>query len=96
LKKDAKDDVKITISDILGEEIASLKGPGKAGLHSIPWQPRGRRIQAADYRVTLTVDGKDTLTALKIEDLVASSDIKEGIGLPLTREDDDHPGGGGR
>lgn len=83
LKKDAKDQVRIVISDILGQEVASLRGPGSAGLQAVAWNVRGRRLAAGDYRVTLTVDGKDYISAVKVEDLVAMGDIKEGIGLPM-------------
>ncbi|HRI43103.1 MAG TPA: hypothetical protein PLL78_02695 [Fimbriimonadaceae bacterium] len=82
LKQDAKDEVRIVITDILGQEIASLRGPRSAGLQAVVWNLRGRRLAAGDYRVTLTVDGKDYISAVKVEDLVAMGDVKEGIGLP--------------
>jgi hypothetical protein len=74
----------ITITDLLGQEVyASFKGVAHAGLNVIPWLPgsRGQLVPppqlgkrptpmaAGDYRAVLTVDGKEYVRVLHVEDV---------------------------
>ncbi|MBX7131535.1 MAG: hypothetical protein K1X67_02540 [Fimbriimonadaceae bacterium] len=81
LKSEAKEEVNLVITDILGEEVANLRGPKAAGLHAVPWAARGRRIVAGDYRITLKVDGKEVMTSVKVEDLLQTASPDKGIGI---------------
>jgi len=67
LKEDAKD-VKLTISSADGSRSVDLRSPGtKKGLNAVPWNGRVEgRLAAGDYRVVLTVDGKEYVGAAKV------------------------------
>jgi len=70
LKKDAPGTVKVTVSDVTGEAVSELSGvTGKAGLNSVYWngRVRGRLASAGDYRVTLTVGGKDYISSVHVD-----------------------------
>lgn len=82
LKEDTDADVRIVVSDVLGQEVATLRGPKTAGLNAVAFTTRGRRVFAGDYRVTLYVGDKESRAALKVEDLVAQEDARRGIGFP--------------
>jgi len=64
-------DVKVTITDILGTQLAELDGAKTAGLHSVTWNARGRGrvVPAGDYRVTLKAGGKEYMVPLKVESI---------------------------
>jgi len=76
LKWDAQSDAKIEIADASGREIyAKLTGPAKAGLNVIPWPRRILGVigdipihRPGDYRVALTIDGKEYNRTLHFED----------------------------
>ncbi len=67
LKKDQSVTLKIT--DVSGEVVQELQGTGKAGLNVVDWNGRlrGRAVTAGDYRVVLTVAGKEYVTGVKAE-----------------------------
>ncbi|HEY2975951.1 MAG TPA: hypothetical protein VGJ48_25785 [Pyrinomonadaceae bacterium] len=72
LKRDAQRDAGIVITDASGNEVyASLTGPSKAGLNVVAWCAPASRItirKPGDYRVTLTIDGKEYARTLHAED----------------------------
>jgi hypothetical protein len=78
LKKDAQSGAKIAITDASGQEVyANLTGPAKAGLNVVAW-PRRDSLHTVvpipirrpgDYRVTLTIDGKEYTRTLHVEDV---------------------------
>ena len=67
LKEDVKE-AKLTISSADGSRSVELRNvPTKKGLNSVPWNGRVEgRLAAGDYRVTLTVDGKDYVGSAKV------------------------------
>lgn len=69
LKSDVSGEVKVKISDVAGEASVDLTGPGKAGLNSVAWNGRirGRLVAPGDYRVTLTVGGKEYATGVHVD-----------------------------
>lgn len=91
LRAPAKADPKLVITDILGNSVAELRPTNNAGLNAVPWALRGRRLAAGDYRVTLTVDGKEYITSVQVENLVATPDV---FGVP--GEEQKQEGEGGR
>jgi photosystem II stability/assembly factor-like uncharacterized protein len=70
LKKDAGGDVKVTVSSADGTRTQDVTGPGKPGLSSVRWDGRiqGRRVDPGDYRVSMTVGGKEYTTSVHVED----------------------------
>jgi photosystem II stability/assembly factor-like uncharacterized protein len=59
---------KIEITNMNGDSVATLDAPGKAGLNVVRFNARGRgRLVAGDYKVTLTIGGKEYVTGLKVE-----------------------------
>lgn len=68
LKADGSGAAKIEIQDAAGNSIQTMDGTTKAGLNVVRFAPRGRRLAPGDYRVVLTVGGKEYKTSLKIED----------------------------
>ncbi len=74
LKTAQTGDVKISISDVVGNQLAELDGSKNAGLNSVVWNVRGRtRVRGGDYRVTLKVGGKEYVQPLRIEDLAGGT-----------------------
>jgi len=69
LKQPAKDTPKIVISDPSGKSISELRGvTNVAGLNVVSWSGRVEGgLRAGDYRITLTVDGKDYIQSVHIE-----------------------------
>jgi hypothetical protein len=60
---DSADAVEISIADASGDEITSLRGPGRAGLNQVSWrlEQGGARVGPGKYTATLTV-GEDKQT----------------------------------
>jgi photosystem II stability/assembly factor-like uncharacterized protein len=75
LKTAATGDVKVTISDVAGTVSTDLTGPtGKQGLNVVRWNGRlrGRIADAGDYKVVVTVGGKEYVTSVRVEDVDGS------------------------
>ncbi len=91
LKAPVSGDVKLTITDVVGNSLAELDGTNKAGLNSVTWNARGRgrAVRGGDYRVTLKAGGKEYLTALRIEDLAGGTVTGR---QPANEVSDDDPG----
>ncbi|HVT12709.1 MAG TPA: hypothetical protein VHE55_10620 [Fimbriimonadaceae bacterium] len=70
LKKDQSGDVKIVVSNADGSRSRDLTGSGKAGLNTVRWDGRilGRTLEPGDYRVTITVGGKEYVTSVHAEE----------------------------
>ncbi|HEY3780690.1 MAG TPA: hypothetical protein VGL56_06375 [Fimbriimonadaceae bacterium] len=72
LKHDARGKANITVTNSGGSEVyAILKGPAKAGLNSLRWMTtitHGPIKRPGDYRVILTVNGRDYAQTLHVED----------------------------
>ncbi|MBV6457017.1 MAG: hypothetical protein HONBIEJF_00122 [Fimbriimonadaceae bacterium] len=69
IKADQTGEAVVTITNALGEQVAELKGPAKAGLHGLPWTARGRgRVKPGELKVTLKVGGQELSQPLVIED----------------------------
>jgi photosystem II stability/assembly factor-like uncharacterized protein len=62
---------KVVISDITGTINQELSGGGKKGLNAVNWNGRirGRIAEPGDYRITVSVGGKDAITSVKVEDV---------------------------
>ena len=75
LRQDAKTNARIVVTDPSGQEVyASLTGPANAGLNVVPWgigAPRASMPihRPGDYRVTLSVDGREFTRTLQVEDV---------------------------
>jgi hypothetical protein len=76
LKKDAQSEARMVITDASGQEVyANLSGPAKAGLNVVAWPSRQHIVypisihRPGDYRVTLTIDGKEYTRTLHVEDV---------------------------
>ena len=79
LRKDAEGEAEIKIMDASGQQVyaaknnqsGDIKGTVKAGLNVIvPWPVGNSPIhRAGDYRVVLTIDGKDYCQTLHVEDV---------------------------
>jgi photosystem II stability/assembly factor-like uncharacterized protein len=69
LKAPAGSTPKIVISDPSGASSVELKNATNvAGLNVVPWNGRVEgRLAPGDYRVTLTVNGKDYVTSVRVE-----------------------------
>lgn len=69
LKAAAKDTPKLVVSDAAGKTSVEIRGvTNKAGLNVVSWNGRlDRGSNAGDYRVTLTVDGKDYVQSVRVE-----------------------------
>ncbi|MBS1719411.1 MAG: hypothetical protein JST35_03085 [Armatimonadetes bacterium] len=68
--KAAAGSVKITISDAAGVRKAEITGTKNAGLNGVRWNGRlgGRGApEPGEYRVSVVVDGKETLTSVRVE-----------------------------
>jgi hypothetical protein len=77
VKRDAQIDAKIVITNASGQEVyANLARPAKSGLNVIAWPKRDPLTggfvlpihRPGDYRVTLTIDGKEYARTLHAED----------------------------
>ena len=68
LKAKAKDSVKLIISDASGNRRSTLSASGDEGLNVVTWDGRlgGAEAQEGDYRVTLTIGGKDYTTSVHV------------------------------
>jgi photosystem II stability/assembly factor-like uncharacterized protein len=66
----AKDTPKIVISDASGKRTQTLTGvTNKAGLNVVQWSGRVEgTLVPGDYRITLTVDGKEFTSSVKVVD----------------------------
>lgn len=67
-------DAKIVISDAEGNAVGELTVAAKAGLNAANWnanRPR-RPLRTGDYRVTMTLGGKDYVTSVRVEDVSSS------------------------
>jgi photosystem II stability/assembly factor-like uncharacterized protein len=86
LRKPAKE-VKVVISDGSGKETTDYTGGTKAGLNVVDWSGylNGHLPAPGDYRVVVTVDGKEYATSIHV-DGVAS------VYEPAPRGDDDGDG----
>lgn len=72
LRAEAKE-AKIVITDIEGRTVFERESGKAAGINVLYWNARGRQaIRAGDYRVTLTVDGKEYISSVKVEDVIDS------------------------
>ncbi len=69
LKTKAAGDVKLSVQDASGTQIAELTATGNEGLNALRWngRARGRTADPGDYRVVLTVGGKDYTTSVKVD-----------------------------
>ena len=69
LKAKATGDVKISVQDAAGTQITELTGTGQEGLNAVRWngRVRGRVADPGDYRVVLTVGGKEYTTSIKVD-----------------------------
>jgi hypothetical protein len=69
LKQPAKETPKIVISDPSGKSSSNVLGVTNfAGLNVVTWNGRVEGgLHAGDYRITLTVDGKDYLQSVHVE-----------------------------
>ncbi|MFY9234335.1 MAG: hypothetical protein WAO58_07735 [Fimbriimonadaceae bacterium] len=69
LKADMTGDAKVKVVDAMGETMGEMTGTAKKGLNVVNWRPgRGQRVAAAgEYRVVLTVGGKEYVTSVKVE-----------------------------
>ena len=67
-------DAKVVVSDAEGNTVADLSATAKKGLNVVNWNAgrSRRRLQTGDYRVTLTVGGKDYVTSVRVEDISAT------------------------
>jgi photosystem II stability/assembly factor-like uncharacterized protein len=69
LKAKATGDVKVSIQDAAGTQITELTGTTNDGLNSVRWNARvrGRAPDPGDYRVVVTVGGKEYTTSIKVD-----------------------------
>jgi photosystem II stability/assembly factor-like uncharacterized protein len=68
LKEAAKEAPTLVITSPSGTERAAIRDvPNKAGLNVVTWNGRiGGQIRPGDYRATLTVNGKEYVTSVKV------------------------------
>ena len=69
LTKSAKA-VSLKVTDAIGNQVREFRtAPGDAGFHRLQWNLSGPKgtVSAGTYRVTLTVDGKDYVQLLTVE-----------------------------
>lgn len=72
LRQDVKE-AKIVVSDIEGRPVFERDATKTAGLNVVYWNARGRLpVRPGDYRVTLTADGKEYVSSVKVEDVTDS------------------------
>jgi len=83
LKTATNDDVQLSISDVLGNVLATATGAKAAGLHAWTWNARrtpgpnqgqgragsGGLVAPGEYRVTLKVGTKEYVTSVRVEDV---------------------------
>ncbi len=71
LKKDQPGELKINVMTADGLRSQELTGSGKAGLNTVYWNGRilGRLVTPGDYRITMTVAGKEYVTGVHAEDV---------------------------
>jgi len=71
LQKDQPGDVTIHVTNADGSRSQDLTGPGKAGLNTVRWGARilGREVVAGDYRVSITIGGKEYTNFVHAEDV---------------------------
>lgn len=69
LKADDANGAKIVISSVDGATTTELKGASKAGLNSVDWNGRlrNRIVEPGEYRVTITIGGKDYITTVTVD-----------------------------
>jgi photosystem II stability/assembly factor-like uncharacterized protein len=69
LKTKATGDVKVSVQDAAGTQITELTGTGAEGLNAVRWNARvrGRIADPGDYRVVVTVGGKEYTTSIKVD-----------------------------
>lgn len=70
LKADASSGAKITVANADGSRNVTVDGPAKAGLNVVRWAPRRQDLAwmtPGEYRVTVTVGGKDYTTSVRVE-----------------------------
>lgn len=68
LKKDSAHDAKLVVTDAAGQKtVADLTGDAKAGLNTISWRPR--RVAPGDYKAVLTIDGKQYVNLVHVEEV---------------------------
>ncbi|MCC7435724.1 MAG: hypothetical protein IT363_13645 [Methanoregulaceae archaeon] len=69
LRADAKE-AKIVVTNIEGQTVFERDATKTPGLNVMYWNARGRTpVRPGDYRVTLTVDGKEYISSVKVEDV---------------------------
>lgn len=75
LKNAAAGDVKVLVSSADGSSSTELTGKGNPGLNSVRWtgRLRGRAVEPGDYRITVTVNGKEYVTGVHVE---AGTDVQ--------------------
>jgi photosystem II stability/assembly factor-like uncharacterized protein len=67
LREKTEGGAQVRITDIRGQDLATLKGPAEAGMNRVTWpirQPPG------DYRITVTVGGQEQTTVGKIRERI--------------------------
>ncbi|HJP82106.1 MAG TPA: hypothetical protein VJ835_01255 [Fimbriimonadaceae bacterium] len=69
LKAKATGEVKVSVQDAAGTQITELTGTGTEGLNAVRWNARirGRIADPGDYRVVVTVGGKEYTTSIKVD-----------------------------
>lgn len=58
--------VRLQVTDAAGNQVADMSGGNEVGLNVVRWSARNR--PAGDYRLILRADGKEYITAVKVED----------------------------
>ncbi|MBC8065395.1 MAG: hypothetical protein H7Y17_11225 [Chlorobia bacterium] len=69
LKAKPTGEVKVSVQDAAGVQITELTGTANEGLNSVRWNGRARNRIAdpGDYRVVVTVGGKEYTTSIKVD-----------------------------
>lgn len=69
LKAKVTGEVKVSIQDASGTQISEYTGSGNEGLNSVRWNARVRNRAAdpGDYRVVVTVGGKEYTTSIRVD-----------------------------
>jgi photosystem II stability/assembly factor-like uncharacterized protein len=75
LKDKAMEDVRVTVSDPLGNPVAILQGPGEAGLHQVQWNLLGR-ASIVPPRAATSVPPGDYVVRVKIGDQVLAKKVR--------------------
>ncbi|AIE87542.1 VPS10 domain-containing protein [Fimbriimonas ginsengisoli] len=90
LRKAAKS-ATVRISDASGNNYTDYTGGTNAGLNLVEWSGRieGRLVDPGDYRVVLTVDGKEYATSVHVDGVASVTE-------PARRGDEDGDGDRGR